>query len=576
MAATIPDRELIIQGDRRYTYAEIIERAQRLAAYLHSRGLGCHTERSDLEGHEAGQDLVGLYAYNGNEFVEALIGAFGARVAPFNVNFRYVKSELQYLLADSGATALIYHAAFAPRVAEVLPDLPQLRVLIQIADDSGNALLDGAVDYESVINSDYPTPTVQHSPDDLYVLYTGGTTGMPKGVLWRQHDIFMTSFGGRNLMTGEPADSLDEIAARVAEGVGTKLMILPPLIHGAAQWSVMTALTTGQTVVFPSVVDHLDADDAVRAIEREKVMAVTVVGDAMARPLVAAIEKGIADVSSLAVVANGGALLTPFVKQRLIDVLPNAIVVDGVGSSETGAQMHHMSTSGTVSTGTFNAGPDTFVAAENLGSLLPPGHDGMGWLAQRGFVPLGYKGDAAKTAATFPVIEGVRYAVPGDRARHRDDGCIELLGRDSVTINSGGEKIFVEEVETAIASHPAVVDVVVTGRPSERWGQEVVAVVALADGANAEAAELITMPARHWPDTSCPRRSFSGPRSSAVRPAKPTTGGPASKRSTSPRHDRRRCAGRPATTLGRVGRQRLRGRTRYLSNRCRSRVSTIG
>jgi acyl-CoA synthetase (AMP-forming)/AMP-acid ligase II len=491
VAATIPDRDLIIQGERRYSYADIVERSNRLAAYLHSRGLGCHTERSVLAGHEVGQDLIGLYAYNGNEFVEALLGAFAARVAPFNVNFRYVKSELQYLLADSGATALIYHAAFAPRVAEVLPDLPQLRVLIQIADDSGNELLAGAVDYETVINSAPALPRVQHSPDDLYVLYTGGTTGMPKGVLWRQHDIFMTSFGGRNLMTGEPIGSLDEIVTRLAGGPGTKLMILPPLIHGAAQWSVMTAITTGQTVVFPSVVDHLDADDVVRTIEREKVMAVTVVGDAMARPLVAAIEKGIADVSSLAVVANGGALLTPYVKQRLIDVLPNAIVVDGVGSSETGAQMHHMSTSAAVSTGTFNAGPDTFVASEDLGSILRPGHDGMGWLAQRGYVPLGYNGDAAKTAATFPVIDGVRYAVPGDRARHRDDGLVELLGRDSVTINSGGEKIFVEEVETAIASHPAVADVVVTGRPSERWGQEVVAVVALADHARADAGELI-------------------------------------------------------------------------------------
>jgi 3-oxocholest-4-en-26-oate---CoA ligase len=491
VAATIGDRELIIQGERRYTYAQIIERSNRLAAYLHSRGLGCHTERSALAGHEVGQDLVGLYAYNGNEFVEALLGAFAARVAPFNVNFRYVKSELQYLLADSGATALIYHAAFAPRVAEVLPDLPQLRVLIQIADDSGNALLDGAVDYETVMGSDSPTPPVQHSPDDLYVLYTGGTTGMPKGVLWRQQDIFMTSFGGRNIMTGAPFGSLDEIAATVGAGPGIKLMILPPLIHGAAQWSVMTAITTGQSVVFPTVVDHLDAADVVRTIEREKVVAVTVVGDAMARPLVAAIEKGIADVSSLAVVANGGALLTPFVKQRLIEVLPNAVVVDGVGSSETGAQMHHMSMSGAVSTGTFNAGPDTFVAAEDLGGILQPGHDGMGWLAQRGYVPLGYKGDAAKTAATFPVIDGVRYAVPGDRARHRADGRIELLGRDSVTINSGGEKIFVEEVETAIASHPAVADVVVTGRPSERWGQEVVAVVALADGARAAAGDLI-------------------------------------------------------------------------------------
>jgi 3-oxocholest-4-en-26-oate---CoA ligase len=492
VAAAIGDREFIIQGDQRFTYAEIVERSNRLAAYLHSRGLGCHTERSALAGHQVGQDLVGLYAYNGNEFVEGLLGAFAARVAPFNVNFRYVKSELQYLLADSGASALIYHAAFAPRVAEVVADLPQLRVLIQIADDSGNALLDGAVDYESIIESSAPTPPpVEHAPDDLYVLYTGGTTGMPKGVLWRQHDIFMTSFGGRNLMTGQPVASVDEIVTRVAAGPGTKLMILPPLIHGAAQWSVMTALTTGQSVVFPTVVDHLDADDVVRAIEREKVMSVTVVGDAMARPLVAAIEKGIADVSSLAVVGNGGALLTPFVKQRLIEVLPHVVVLDGVGSSETGAQMHHMSSAGTVSTGTFTAGPDTFVAAEDRGSILQPGHEGMGWLAQRGYVPLGYKGDATKTAATFPVIDGVRYATPGDRARHRADGCIELLGRDSVTINSGGEKIFVEEVETAIASHPAVADVVVTGRPSERWGQEVVAVVALSDGARADAGELI-------------------------------------------------------------------------------------
>ena len=490
VAATIGDRELIIQGERRYTYAEILERSNRLAGYLHSRGLGCHTERSTLAGHEVGQDLLGLYAYNGNEFVEALLGSFAARVAPFNVNFRYVKSELQYLLADSGATALIYHAAFAPRLAEILPDLPQLRVLIQIADDSGNALLDGAVDYESIIESSSPTSPVAYSPDDLYVLYTGGTTGMPKGVLWRQHDIFMTSFGGRNIMTGETVGSTDEIVARVAAGPGTKVLILPPLIHGAAQWSVMTAITTGQTLVFPAVVDHLDAEDVVRTIEREKVMTVTVVGDAMARPLVAAIEKGIADVSSLAVVANGGALLTPYVKERLIEVLPNAMVVDGVGSSETGGQMSHLSVAGAVSTGTFNAGPDTFVAAEDLGSILAPGHEGMGWLAQRGYVPLGYKGDAAKTASTFPVIDGVRYAVPGDRARHRADGVIELLGRDSVTINSGGEKIFVEEVETAIASHPAVADVVVTGRPSERWGQEVVAVVALADDACVDAGEL--------------------------------------------------------------------------------------
>jgi 3-oxocholest-4-en-26-oate---CoA ligase len=492
VAGVIGDREFIIQGRRRYTYAQIVERSNRLAAYLHSRGLGCKTERSALAGHEVGQDLLGIYAHNGPEYIEAMLGSWRARVAPFNVNYRYVKNELHYLLADSGATALIYHATFAPRVNDVLRQLPKLRVLIQIADGSGNDLVHGAVDYESIVGSGLAVlPPDEPSPDDLYVLYTGGTTGMPKGVLWRQHDIFMTSFGGRSLYTGELANSYDDIAKRVAEAPESKLMILPPLMHGAAQWAVMTAMTTGQSVVFSTVTDRFDADEVVRTVEREKVMAVTVVGDAMARPLAAAIERGDADLSSLAVVANGGALLTPTAKQRLIDVKPGLIVVDGVGSSETGAQMTHMSAPGAVATGRFDAGPDTFVAAEDLGTILEPGHDGIGWLAQRGYVPLGYKGDEAKTAATFPVIDGVRYAVPGDRARHLADGAIELLGRDSVCINSGGEKIFVEEVETAIASHPAVADVVVSGRPSERWGQEVVAIVALVDGASVEAQELI-------------------------------------------------------------------------------------
>lgn len=496
VAAAIGDRPLVVQGERRLTYRQIVDRSNRLAAYLHSRGLGVQTERAELAGDEVGQDLLGIYAYNGPEFVESLLGAFRARVAPFNVNYRYVKNELQYLLTDSGASALVYHAAFAPRVAEVLADLPELRVLIQIADSSGHELLDGAVDYESIVaegaSEDVP---VDPCPDDLYVLYTGGTTGMPKGVLWRQHDIYMTAFGGRNMVTGEKAQSVEEIVGRAVENPGTKLLILPPLIHGAAQWGAMTAMTTGQTIVFPSVVDRFDAGDVVRTIEREQVLVATVVGDAMARPLLDAIrtslENGTVDVSSLSVVANGGAQLTPYVKQQLIDVKQNLIVVDGVGSSETGAQMSHMSAPGAVSTGTFNAGPDTCVVTEDFTAVLPAGHDGLGWLAQRGFVPLGYKGDAVKTAATFPVIDGVRYAIPGDRARHLDGGAIELLGRDSVTINSGGEKIFAEEVESAIASHPAVHDVVVTGRPSERWGQEVVAVVALADGAAATADELI-------------------------------------------------------------------------------------
>lgn len=492
VAAVVGDREFIVQGQRRFTYAQIVERSTRLATYLHSQGLGCHTERDELAGHDVGQDLLGVYAYNGPEYVEGMLGAWRARVAPFNVNYRYVKSELEYLLSDSGATALLYHASFAPRLSEILAGLPKLKVLIQIADDSGNELLPGAVDYESIVaHGPTQAPPVEPSPDDLYVLYTGGTTGMPKGVLWRQHDIFMASFGGRSLYTGEVAKSYADIAQRCTESPGTKLMVLPPLMHGAAQWAVFTAMNTGQTVVFSPVTDHLDVDDVVAAIAREQVLAVTVVGDAMARPLAEAFERTGADLSSLAVVANGGAQLTPTVKQRLIDAKENLMVIDAVGSSETGAQMSHVSAPGAVSTGKFTAGPDTFVAAEDLTAILDPGHEGIGWLAQRGLVPLGYKGDATKTAATFPVIDGIRYSVPGDRARHLADGAVELLGRDSVTINSGGEKIFAEEVESAIASHPAVADVVVAGRPSERWGQEVVAVVALADDATATADQLI-------------------------------------------------------------------------------------
>jgi fatty-acyl-CoA synthase len=491
-AAAIGDRELIIQGERRLSYEQVVQRSNRLAAFLHARGLGCYTERSALAGHEVGQDLLGIYAYNGPEYVEGMIGSWRARVAPFNVNYRYVTSELQYLLADSGATALLYHTAFAPALADVLPGLPHLRVLIQIADDSGYDLLPGAVDYESIV-ADGPVepPPVQPSPDDLYVLYTGGTTGMPKGVLWRQHDIFMTSFGGRTLYTGDLIHSYDDIARRVTDAHPSRLMVLPPLMHGAAQWAAMTALTTGQSLVFATTPTRFDADEVVQTIEREQVMAVTVVGDAMARPLAAAFERTTADLSSLAVIANGGALLTPTVKQQLIDAKPGLLVADGVGSSETGSQMHHLSMPGGVSTGRFNAGTHTSVVSEDFTSVLAPGDDTLGWLAQCGYVPMGYKNDPGKTAATFPVIDGVRYSVPGDRARHLADGTIEMLGRDSVTINSGGEKIFAEEVETAIAAHPGVADVVVSGRPSERWGQEVVAIVALAAGAQLSAQEII-------------------------------------------------------------------------------------
>jgi acyl-CoA synthetase (AMP-forming)/AMP-acid ligase II len=506
VAAVHPDRECVIWGDRRLTFSEVADRSGRLAAYLRGRGLGAHTERSELAGHESGQDHLGIYLYNGNEYIEAMLGSFESRVAPFNVNYRYVADELHYLLDNAQCRALVYHARFAPTLAEVRDRLPRLQVLIQVADDSGNDLLPGAVDYEAVLAGSDPAgdpagdaarePTVQ--PDDLYILYTGGTTGMPKGVLWRQHDIFMSAMGGRNILTQEAVSTYEDVAAQArAFDQPLKFLIIPPLMHGAAQWVSFIALNNGHALVLPPDTTRFDPAEAWRTIESEKCTTLTVVGDAIARPLVEELERNDYDTSSLVSVGNGGAPLTPTIKARLLEQLPHILLTDAVGSSETGAQMNHMSSKDDTSTGRFNPGPGTVVVSEELDKVLPPGHDGIGWLAQTGWVPLGYFDDADKTARTFPVIDGVRYSVPGDRARLLDSGEIELLGRDSVTINSGGEKIFAEEVERAIAGHPAVHDVVVVGRPSEQWGQEVVALVELSAGVSAAADDIVTHASAH-------------------------------------------------------------------------------
>ena len=490
VAAAAPDREALIYGDRRVTFAQLAERSRRLASYLHSRGLGCHTERADLEPHESGQDHVGQYLYNGNEYLESMLGCFKARVAPFNVNYRYVDEELRYLLTNANAKGLVYHAQFAPTLARVLPELPELTVLIQVDDGSGEPLLPGAVAYEEALaGADPAGPPVEPSPDDLYILYTGGTTGMPKGVLWRQHDIFMNAMGGKEVGTWIEVSSSEEIAEKAAANAGFRLMTLPPLMHGAAQWAGFMMLNAGSTLIMPTS-HHLDAEEVWQLIEREQAQSVTVVGDAMARPLLEEYKRGDYDASSLFVIGNGGAALSAAIKEEYLELLPNLLINDSLGSSETGAQASHLSTKDAVQTGKFNPGPGATVVSEDLTRVLEPGHEGLGWLAQSGAVPLGYLGDAEKTARTFPTIDGTRYSVPGDRAIRRGDTEIDLLGRDSQCINSGGEKIFVEEVEQAIISHPAVQDVLVAGRPSERWGNEVVAVVQLVEGAEVTEDEL--------------------------------------------------------------------------------------
>ncbi len=493
VAAAVPDQTFVVWRDRRLTYAQFDAHVDGFAHFLVSAGLSVHTERAALAGHESGQDHLGIYLRNGNEYLEAMIGSYRARVAPFNVSYRYVEEELLYLLTDSNARALVYNAEFAPRVAAIRDRLPDLAVLIQVADDSGNELLPGAVDYEAILGTPEPEGGMPvPSGDDLYILYTGGTTGMPKGVLWRQHDIFLSSMGGRPFGAENFLSSYEELAdkARASAGAMSMLMI-PPFMHGAAQWASYTAITMGGKLVIPDDVVRLRPDAALRLAERERVMSIPVVGDAIARPLIDEIEGGNYDLSGLVTISNGGAPLSPTVRSRILAALPHLLLLDAVGASESGAQMSAYTTSGAeTQPATFTPQPDTAVVSEDLTRVLGPG-EGGGWLARRDLIPLGYLGDAEKTARTFPTVDGVRWSVPGDRANVLPDGRIQLLGRDSVTINSGGEKIFVEEVERAIAAHPAVYDVVVVGRPSERWGSEVVAIVQFAEGASATDDELV-------------------------------------------------------------------------------------
>jgi len=490
IAATRPDEVCLVFRDRRLTWADVTQRTRRFANHLVAAGLGCHTERERLQGHESGQDHLAIYLHNGNEYLEAMLGSFKARVAPFNVNYRYVAEELRYLLTDSNAAAVVVHSQFAPTLAEVLPDLPNLRVVLQVPDESGDELLPGAVWYEDALAAaSAEKPAVQWSPDDLYILYTGGTTGMPKGVLWRNGDANVECFGG------SAADTLEGVIAEATGGL--KALLAPPFMHGAGHWMSFRTWNTGGTVYVQSVPERLDPDDVWGLIEREQLNFLLIVGDAFGRPLLDRLAQGGLDLSCLTVLLSGGAPLSANLKEEFLQHLPTLMIVDGLGSSEAGGQLSHVSAGSGATTGTFPISPGNHVLSDDLTRELAAGDPEIGWLAKSGNLALGYLGDAAKTARTYPVVAGTRYAVPGDRARLREDGIIELHGRDSVTINSGGEKIFAEEVEAAVKAHPAVYDCVVAGRPSERWGNEVVAVVRVREGFTVTDADLRAEAERH-------------------------------------------------------------------------------
>ena len=482
VAAAVPDRPCILWGDRRFTWADVTDRTRRLAAVL---GPGRIADERTIDPWESPHRHVALYLVNGNEYLEGMLGAWKARWAAVNVNYRYVTDELVHVLGDAEVEAIVYHGRFAATLAEVLPRLPRTPRLLQVDDAGGAPLLPGATWYEAALAAATPEPPTGCSPDDRYIVYTGGTTGHPKGVLWRQADFIATCLG--------VTDRVEALAERAAAPDRQPLRALPapPLMHGAAHWNALSAWLAGGTVVFQQDPSRLDPVDLLDTCERHEATSLLIVGDAFARPLADELRARPRHLPALRHLVTGGAILSPAVKAELLDHLPGLRIVDILGSSETGRQgVRSSGGSGPAPSATFGRSATTLVLSDDRTRELQPGDPELGWLAQRGRVPLGYLHDRAKTEATFPVVGGERMAVAGDRARLTADGSIELHGRESGTVNSGGEKIFAEEVELALKHHPSVYDVLVVGRPSERWGQELVAVVALRPGTDATDEEL--------------------------------------------------------------------------------------
>jgi fatty-acyl-CoA synthase len=482
IGAAVPDQPCILWRDRRFTWADVTDRTRRLAAVL---GPGRLADDGAIDPWESPHRHVALYLTNGNEYLEGMVGAWKAGWASVNVNYRYVADELVHVLTDSDAAAIVYHGRFAATLAEVLPRLPRRPRLLQVDDGTGHPLLPGAEEYEAALAGATPRAPQGCSPDDRYVVYTGGTTGYPKGVLWRQADFIATCLG-----VTEP---IEVLVARASNPDRQPLRALPapPFMHGAAHWNALSAWLAGGAVVIQDDPTRLDPADLLDTCARHDVSSLLIVGDAFARPLADELRAHPRPLPSLRHLVTGGAILSAAVRGELLAHLPGLRIVDILGSSETGRHGVRTATGDAPArSATFGRSATTLVLSDDRTHALAPGDPELGWLAQRGRVPLGYLHDRDRTEATFPMVDGERMAVAGDRARLTEDGSIELHGRDSGTINSGGEKIFAEEVELALKHHPSVYDVLVVGRPSERWGQELVAVVALRPDLAATDAEL--------------------------------------------------------------------------------------
>ena len=455
-------REYLVAGDARRTYAEMDARANRLAHHLADQGIGPG-------------DHVGIYGVNSVEWIESLWAIFKLRAVWININYRYVEDELAYLFGNADLKALIHDADFADRVAGVSDQMPDLRHRLVIGGD-----------YEDAVRARSPERDfAPRSGDDRYILYTGGTTGLPKGVEWRHADVLFALGGGIDVLSGERAQAPGDLVARGRKnGFAITFLPIAPLMHGATQWAVMGQSFVGNKVVLMS---QFDPHEVWRLVEAEKANSVMMTGDAMARPLVEALDEEPSrsrDLSSLLSLSSTAAIFSPSLKDQFLDRFPNIVMTDAVGSSEGGASGIVIVARGKTA---MRGGPTvspvagTVVLDDEL-RLVEPGSGTIGRIARSGDIPVGYYGDPVKTAATFVEVDGTRYVIPGDLATVEADGSITLLGRGSQSINSGGEKIFPEEVEAAVKSHPAVYDAVVVGVPDTRWGQQVAAVVQPREG----------------------------------------------------------------------------------------------
>ena len=481
----VPDRVAIICDDEQLTYAQLEEKANRLAHYLIDQGV-----KKD--------DKVGLYCRNRIEIVIAMLGIVKAGAILVNVNFRYVEGELKYLFENSDMVALVHERRYADRVANVLPETPNVKTILAINDDGAGSDDDfqryGGVEFYSALEQGSPERDFgPRSEDDIYLLYTGGTTGFPKGVMWRHEDIYRVLFGGTDFATGEFVKDEYDLAKAAAANPPMIRYPIPPMIHGATQSATWMSIFSGQTTV---LAPEFNADEVWRAIHTHKVNLLFFTGDAMARPLLDALQAAHDrgedyDLSSLFLLASTAALFSTSIKEKLLELLPNRVITDSIGSSETGfggtsivaKGEHHMG-------GPRVAIDHRTVVLDEDGNEVKPGSKVRGVIAKKGNIPVGYYKDDKKTAETFRTFNGVRYAIPGDYAEVEADGTVTMLGRGSVSINSGGEKIYPEEVEAALKGHPDVFDALVVGVPDPRFGQHVAAVVQPREGVRPTLAEL--------------------------------------------------------------------------------------